>query len=286
MSACQAAFSVLLLLVACGRSSSSATPPGNNEDAPLVRTCEEVQMRCAQRKGCGSALHAYLYQCNEVIQAGASQCPVPCQRALAALTSTDEGRGLSDCECGENDVCRKSKLRVEVCREAVEKLTAPRCANPVQRGLLDVRGRAPVRHGARLLLPLLPRRVPRQAVHAPLQQQPGHPQQAAAIGHATLVLLRRLRGVSLPEDSRQDGPVVLRQAGAVHDAEARFRGNSCASRRVAPADSRAAASRISCYAEIFSAELGEKFFFRALVVFPSGAETISRTWRVLAVFRR
>ncbi|XP_037509234.2 LOW QUALITY PROTEIN: growth arrest-specific protein 1-like [Rhipicephalus sanguineus] len=128
MSACHAAFSALLLLVAavaCGRSSSSATPPDNNEDAPLVRTCEEVQMRCAQRKGCGSALHAYLYQCNEVIQAGASQCPVPCQRALAALTSTDEGRGLSDCECGENDVCRKSKLRVEVCREAVEKLTAP-----------------------------------------------------------------------------------------------------------------------------------------------------------------
>ncbi|KAH7963383.1 hypothetical protein HPB52_020878 [Rhipicephalus sanguineus] len=159
MSACHAAFSALLLLVAavaCGRSSSSATPPDNNEDAPLVRTCEEVQMRCAQRKGCGSALHAYLYQCNEVIQAGASQCPVPCQRALAALTSTDEGRGLSDCECGENDVCRKSKLRVEVCREAVEKLTAPGARIPCSVAFLDVRGRAPVRHGARLLLPLLP----------------------------------------------------------------------------------------------------------------------------------
>ncbi|KAL1420856.1 hypothetical protein MTO96_004235 [Rhipicephalus appendiculatus] len=143
MSACHAAFSALLLLVAavaCGRSSSSATPPDNNEDAPLVRTCEEVQMRCAQRKGCGSALHAYLYQCNEVIQAGASQCPVPCQRALAALTSTDEGRGLSDCECGENDVCRKSKLRVECgtalayyyryCRGAFHgKRCTPRCNN-------------------------------------------------------------------------------------------------------------------------------------------------------------
>ncbi|XP_077514245.1 growth arrest-specific protein 1-like [Amblyomma americanum] len=126
MSACHAALVVLLLLAAAV---APATPPdssnNNEEAAPVVRTCEEVQMRCAQRKGCGSALHAYLYQCSEVIQAGATQCPVPCQRALAALTSTDEGRGLNDCECGENDVCRKSKLRVEVCREAVEKLTAP-----------------------------------------------------------------------------------------------------------------------------------------------------------------
>lgn len=128
MSACRSAVLVPLLLLAaaaCGR--SSATPPStdNDEAPPLVRSCEEVQMRCAQRKGCGSALHAYLYQCAEVIQAGATQCPSPCQRALAALTSTDEGRGLTDCECGENDVCRKSKLRVEVCREAVEKLIAP-----------------------------------------------------------------------------------------------------------------------------------------------------------------
>lgn len=97
------------------------------------KTCEELQVRCAQRKGCGSALHAYLYQCAGVIQATPdsvaastpAQCPAPCERALAALTSTEEGRGLGHCRCGDSEVCRRSKVRVEVCREAVEKLTAP-----------------------------------------------------------------------------------------------------------------------------------------------------------------
>lgn len=94
-------------------------------DPAEPRTCEEVQIRCAQRKGCGSALHAYLSQCAGVVQAGVAQCPALCQRALAALTSTDEGRGLSDCNCGDSEVCRRSKVRIEVCRESVEKLTAP-----------------------------------------------------------------------------------------------------------------------------------------------------------------
>ncbi|XP_064472672.1 growth arrest-specific protein 1-like [Ornithodoros turicata] len=103
------------VLLSCVLASSSTTE----------KTCEELQLKCAHRKGCGTALHAYMYQCAAVLSGRTTKCPWPCQRALAALTSTDEGRELSTCRCGDSDVCKQSKQNVEVCRAEVERLTAP-----------------------------------------------------------------------------------------------------------------------------------------------------------------
>lgn len=55
--------------------------------------CAEARLRCAYRTGCGAALTNYLLWCSDVVH-GAPGCPEPCQHALIALTSTEEGKNL------------------------------------------------------------------------------------------------------------------------------------------------------------------------------------------------
>ncbi|KAK9497936.1 hypothetical protein O3M35_003834 [Rhynocoris fuscipes] len=56
------------------------------------------------------------------LQIHKNHCPEECQHALIALTSTNEGKELMKCECGD-DLCRETKARVEVCRPQVIRAT-------------------------------------------------------------------------------------------------------------------------------------------------------------------
>ncbi|XP_045777251.1 growth arrest-specific protein 1-like [Maniola jurtina] len=80
--------------------------------------CEEARMRCAYRTGCGAALNNYMYLCNEVLTKPASSCPNECGHALIALTSTEEGKELMNCQC-EDEYCLEAKQRIDVCRPQV-----------------------------------------------------------------------------------------------------------------------------------------------------------------------
>ncbi|XP_044264317.1 growth arrest-specific protein 1-like isoform X2 [Tribolium madens] len=83
--------------------------------------CEEARMRCAYRVGCGTALQHYVMGCSGVLQGPPpSHCPEICHHSLIALTSTEEGKDLMNCECSD-EYCEDQKRRTEICRPQVMK---------------------------------------------------------------------------------------------------------------------------------------------------------------------
>lgn len=56
--------------------------------------CQEAQLRCAYRSGCGAALENYELMCNDVMAEPNARCTKGCEYALIALTSTVEGKDL------------------------------------------------------------------------------------------------------------------------------------------------------------------------------------------------
>ncbi|XP_059478879.1 growth arrest-specific protein 1-like [Neocloeon triangulifer] len=93
---------------------------------PLSRdSCENARLKCAYRSGCGQALQNYMMGCSFMLDSGPAvlnYCPEPCQHALIALTSTEEGKNLMNCRCTDES-CEEQKRRVEVCRPQVEEAT-------------------------------------------------------------------------------------------------------------------------------------------------------------------
>ncbi|XP_068620272.1 growth arrest-specific protein 1-like [Battus philenor] len=82
--------------------------------------CTEARTRCAYRTGCGYALNNYMFLCSDVLSEPISVCPKPCEHALIALTSTEEGKELMNCQC-EDLYCEEAKQRIDVCRSQVLK---------------------------------------------------------------------------------------------------------------------------------------------------------------------
>ncbi|KAK9886579.1 hypothetical protein WA026_017508 [Henosepilachna vigintioctopunctata] len=89
-------------------------------------SCEEARMKCAYRVGCGRALQNYAMDCSIVLQgAPPKHCPELCRHSLIALTSTDEGKNLMECECSD-EYCEEQKRRVEICRpQVMEEVNKP-----------------------------------------------------------------------------------------------------------------------------------------------------------------
>ncbi|KPJ03417.1 Growth arrest-specific protein 1 [Papilio xuthus] len=83
-------------------------------------SCTEARTRCAYRTGCGFALNNYMYLCGDVLSEPTSVCPKPCEHALIALTTAEEGKELMNCQC-EDEYCEEAKQRIEVCRSQVVK---------------------------------------------------------------------------------------------------------------------------------------------------------------------
>ncbi|KFM63217.1 Growth arrest-specific protein 1, partial [Stegodyphus mimosarum] len=86
--------------------------------------CDVARMKCAYRTSCSRALHSYMVDCADVLAGRTTRCPWACKRALISLTSTEMGLALSECDCGDNEFCRSSKERAEVCRPEVSYATA------------------------------------------------------------------------------------------------------------------------------------------------------------------
>ncbi|XP_028158130.1 growth arrest-specific protein 1-like [Ostrinia furnacalis] len=82
--------------------------------------CQEAQMRCAYRAGCGAALQNYEMMCNDVLVETDAKCTEACEYALIALTSTVEGKDLMNCQC-EDQYCEQARKRIDVCRPQVLK---------------------------------------------------------------------------------------------------------------------------------------------------------------------
>ncbi|CAH2984554.1 unnamed protein product [Chilo suppressalis] len=82
--------------------------------------CQEAQLRCAYRSGCGAALQNYEMMCSDVLTEPGSKCTKACEYALIALTSTEEGKALMNCKCGE-EYCEHARRRIDVCRPQVLK---------------------------------------------------------------------------------------------------------------------------------------------------------------------
>lgn len=81
-------------------------------------SCEEARLKCLFRDGCGMALTNYIGGCSSVLNGPADHCPEVCQHSLIALTSTEEGKELMQCQCND-ELCEETKRRVEICRPSV-----------------------------------------------------------------------------------------------------------------------------------------------------------------------
>ncbi|XP_047522162.1 growth arrest-specific protein 1-like [Pieris napi] len=90
--------------------------------------CEEARMRCAYRSGCGAALNNYMMLCSDVLAQPSDHCPKECEHALIALTSTEEGKELMNCQC-EDEYCVDAKQKIYVCRAQVLKGAADATAS-------------------------------------------------------------------------------------------------------------------------------------------------------------
>lgn len=102
---------------------TSIPPVTSPTESPFK--CDIARMRCAYRMGCGMALQSYMITCAELIANDSlTGCPVECQNSLIALTSTDEGEDLVECDCDGSAFCELSKQRLEVCRHEVRRATA------------------------------------------------------------------------------------------------------------------------------------------------------------------
>ncbi|XP_071455175.1 growth arrest-specific protein 1-like, partial [Hetaerina americana] len=101
--------------------------------------CEEAKMKCAYREGCGEALQRFVAACSEIaigtrIGAHARDeemptCSEPCQHALIALTSTEEGQALITCRCSDES-CESAKKRASACAPAVAAASQPDAVLP------------------------------------------------------------------------------------------------------------------------------------------------------------
>ena len=100
-----------------------------NYTEPVLPPAEDVScgmsfVACAYRAGCGLALQQYERTCDPLVTGLTAACSRPCQHALIALLSTEEGKRLMACQC-EDDDCRLKKARIEPCRAAVTWQSSP-----------------------------------------------------------------------------------------------------------------------------------------------------------------
>jgi hypothetical protein len=97
--------SALLQHAACAepqeQSTAAPTPPPTGNSSFYMthlrrESCENARLRCAYRGGCGHALQNYLMGCSFLLDDSVTlkYCPEPCQHALIALTSSEEGKNL------------------------------------------------------------------------------------------------------------------------------------------------------------------------------------------------
>ncbi|XP_046398916.1 growth arrest-specific protein 1-like [Ischnura elegans] len=107
--------------------------------------CEEAKMKCAYREGCGEALQRFVAACSEIAigtRLGRTRgrgedddeeempaCSEPCQHALIALTSTEEGQALITCRCSDES-CEGAKRRASACAPAVAAASRPDAVLP------------------------------------------------------------------------------------------------------------------------------------------------------------
>lgn len=91
--------------------------------AAAAMPCAVARTRCAYRTGCGAALGNYMMMCDSVLNEPVKTCTRECGNALIALTSTEEGKELMNCEC-EDEFCMETKERIDVCRPQVLNGTA------------------------------------------------------------------------------------------------------------------------------------------------------------------
>ncbi|XP_076337086.1 growth arrest-specific protein 1-like [Tachypleus tridentatus] len=105
-----------IVLIFCMLSTATSSSAAQN--------CEIARMKCAYRKGCGTALQNYMFDCASVLAGRVFRCTTLCKRALISLASTPEGKELMKCDCNGSDFCILSKERVEVCRSEVTQATA------------------------------------------------------------------------------------------------------------------------------------------------------------------
>ena len=108
-----------------------------------VHSCEQAQLNCAFRSDCGPSLQAFQAQCGYLMvgidanattppQTGTgaaaapiSECSNGCAQALFALSSSENGAELLQCDCGGSRYCELSRQRLEVCRSQVQPLLQP-----------------------------------------------------------------------------------------------------------------------------------------------------------------
>ncbi|XP_037074820.1 growth arrest-specific protein 1-like [Pollicipes pollicipes] len=94
--------------------------PSVDGDEQQRLPCGLARMKCLYRDGCRKALDNYMDGCLDIMNGHAKTCNDFCTKSLIALTSTQPGHALMECDCGEDQFCRATKRRLDPCRPQVQ----------------------------------------------------------------------------------------------------------------------------------------------------------------------
>uniref|UniRef100_T1JZ07 GDNF/GAS1 domain-containing protein n=1 Tax=Tetranychus urticae TaxID=32264 RepID=T1JZ07_TETUR len=77
--------------------------------------CETTLNTCSREMRCAMALQDYRTSCSHLLNNKTRTCTESCRLALISLNSLPEGYDYLNCDCGDNDFCRKVRRRTSVC---------------------------------------------------------------------------------------------------------------------------------------------------------------------------
>lgn len=78
--------------------------------------CEVALHSCSRNMRCEMALRDYRSSCSHLLQNRTRKCTENCKLALISLNSLPEGGDYLNCDCGENEYCRKLRRLITPCQ--------------------------------------------------------------------------------------------------------------------------------------------------------------------------
>uniref|UniRef100_H2ZTL1 Growth arrest specific 1 n=1 Tax=Latimeria chalumnae TaxID=7897 RepID=H2ZTL1_LATCH len=77
--------------------------------------CWQAIMQCRGDSDCSYAYNQYTSACGTVLRGEKRRCPSHCISALIQLNNTRTGPALEDCDCVDDETCKKTKSMIEPC---------------------------------------------------------------------------------------------------------------------------------------------------------------------------
>ncbi|XP_072441982.1 growth arrest-specific protein 1a [Chiloscyllium punctatum] len=87
----------------------------SNSRALVRRICWQAIVQCQVEQDCSFAYDQYIEACRSVLSLETRRCPSHCLSALIHLNHTQNGPMLENCDCLQDELCKRTKRAIEPC---------------------------------------------------------------------------------------------------------------------------------------------------------------------------